>query len=286
MGLRGLIVASVLAGSAALGLTPAPAFAQEAWQTVPDPAPLPPPDSSGNVPVNGLQIYYEVHGTSGPWIIFLHGGEGSALAWGNQVPAFDQHNRVLLIELRGHGRSTWDGKPITYEAMESDVIGVMDALKIDKADVVGWSDGGIVGLIMGIHDPSRVNKIVADGANTDPDGVDGSVFDSVPYNIPSTRDEDTYKALSPTPDQWDAFNTAINTMWENEPHITGQLGQITAPVLVMVGDHDLIKPEHTKMIADSIPNATLKIIPDAAHFIVWQQPAAFNAAVKDFLGVQ
>ncbi len=262
-----------------------PAMAQTAWETIPEPAAMPIADASATAHVNGLDIYYEVHGTPGPWIIFLHGGMGSALAWGNQISAFDTHNRVLLIESRGHGRSGWDGAPITYEAMASDVLGVMDVLGIAKADIVGWSDGGIIGLILGIDHADRVNKIVADGANTDPDGVDVSVLDKPPYSLPSDRDERIYKSLSPTPDRWQEFSDAINKMWETEPKITGKLGKITVPVLVMVGDHDLIKPDHTKMIADSIPGAKLVIVPDAAHFIVWQQPEAFNSVVKEFLGV-
>jgi pimeloyl-ACP methyl ester carboxylesterase len=262
------MIVGVLAGAAvAIAVSNLPAMAQAAWETVPDPAPLGPADDSGMADVNSTKIYYEIHGTSGPWIIFLHGGLGSALAWGNQVPDFAAHNRVLLIEARGHGRSGWDGKPITYDAMSSDTIGVMDKLGIAKADIVGWSDGAIVGLIMGIDYPDRVSRIVADGANTDPEGVDVAAFDKVPYNLPSDRDQAT-------------------KMWENEPHITDQLGKITAPVLVMAAEHDLILPAHTQMIADSIPGAKLVIIPDAAHFIVWQQPKAFTAAVKTFLGVE
>ncbi|MBC7739954.1 MAG: alpha/beta fold hydrolase [Candidatus Saccharibacteria bacterium] len=281
------MIVGILAGAAVvIAVSNLPAMAQAAWETVPDPAQLGPADDSGMADVNGTKIYYEIHGTSGPWIIFLHGGLGSALAWGNQVPDFAAHNRVLLIEARGHGRSGWDGKPITYDAMSSDTIGVMDKLGIAKADIVGWSDGAIVGLIMGIDYPDRVSRIVADGANTDPEGVDVAAFDKVPYNLPSDRDQATYKALSPTPERWDDFNAAINKMWENEPHITDQLGKITAPVLVMAGEHDLILPAHTQMIADSIPGAKLVIIPDAAHFIVWQQPKAFTAAVKTFLGVE
>ena len=278
----GIAVAVTLISLAA-GL---PATAQAVWETVPDPAPLPTADVQGTAAVNGTDIYYEVHGTSGPWIIFLHGGLGTALAWGNQVPAFDAHNRVVLIELRGHGRSGWDGGPITYEAMATDVIGVMDALDIPKADIVGWSDGAIVGLILGITYADRVDKIVADGANADPDGVDVRVLDQPPYSLPSDRDARNYAALSPTPDRWQAFSDAINTMWETEPHIADQLSAITVPVLVMAGEHDLIKPEHTQMIADRIPGAVLDIVPDAAHFIVWQQPDAFNRDVKAFLGVE
>ncbi len=286
MRVRGLCVGAFLSVSAAIGLGSTSAMAQAVWETVPDPAPMLSADTSGVLQVNGTPIYYETHGKSGPWIIFLHGGLGSALAWGNQVPAFAAHNRVLLIESRGHGRSGWDGKPITYEAMASDTVGVMDQLGIAKADLVGWSDGAIIALIMGISYADHVDKIVSDAANTDPEGVDAAVLDKPPYSLPSDRDEKTYKSLSPTPDRWEAFSAAINKMWETEPHITDQLGKITVPVLVMVGDHDLIFPAHTQKIVDSIAGAKLIIVPDAAHFIVWQQPDSFNKAVKAFLGVQ
>lgn len=284
MKIRDVLVAVSVALASFSGTLPA--LAQSVWETIPDPAPMPLADAHGMAHVNGIDIYYEVHGTTGPWIVFLHGGMGSALAWGNQVAAFDTHNRVLLIESRGHGRSGWDGTPIKYEAMASDVLGVMDVLGIAKADIVGWSDGGIIGLILGIDHADRVNKIVADGANTDPDGVDTSVLDKPPYSLPSDRDERIYKSLSPTPERWKEFSDAINKMWETEPQITDQIGRITVPVMVMAGEHDLIKPEHTKMIVTSIPGAQLVIVPDAAHFVVWQQPEAFNAAVKAFLGVE
>ena len=259
------------------------ARAQNRWDVVPDPATLPAPDASGTVAVNGLQIYFEIHGTGGPWIIFLHGGMGSALTWGNQVPVFAAHNRVLLIESRGHGRSSWDGQPITYEKMASDVVGVMDALGIAKAPIVGWSDGGIIALILGIDHADRVERIVADGANTDPDGVDADPDDDGKGG-PDDPGED-YATLSPD-DRAAAFAAAIARMWRTEPNITDKLGRIDVPVMVMAGQYDLIKPEHTDMIAQSIPGATEVIVPDTAHSVAWQDPDSFNRIVKDFLGVE
>lgn len=104
-------------------------------------------------------------------------------------------------------------------------------------------------------------------------------------SLPSDRDERIYKALSPRPERWKDVSDAIIKMWETEPQITGKLGQIAVPVLVVADDHDLIQPEHTKMIASSIAGTELFFVQDASHIVVWQQPEAFSDAVKAILGV-
>jgi len=256
------------------------------WKALPAPLPLPAADVSGTVAVQGERVYFETHGTHGPWIIFLHGGTASVLSWGSQVPAFSRNNRVLLIESRGHGRSTWDGTPLSYDRMASDTVAVMDALGIDKAPVVGWSDGGNTALIMGIKFPDRVEKIVTSGSNAEPGGIDTSVFDKPPYTFPNDSSERSYKIISPTPERWEAFRDAVFKMWEAEPHIAGQLGQIKVPVLVMVGEYDVIKAEHTKMIVDSIAGAREAVLPGASHYALFEDPDTFNRTVKDFLGVK
>lgn len=256
------------------------------WETIPEPAPMPAADASGYVANDDEKVYFETHGTSGPWIIFLHGGTGSALSFGNQVPAFAGHNRVLLIEMRGHGRSTWNGEPLTYEKMADGVVRVMDALGIAKASIVGWSDGGDVAFIIAADHPDRVEKFVTSGSNVEPEGLDTSVYDKPPYNTPSKRSENAYKALSATPEKWETFRDGIYKMWENEPHLTAKLKLIKAPALIMVGDHDVIKAEHTKMIVDSIAGARTVVVPDTAHYVLLQDPDNFNRIVKEFLGVE
>jgi len=183
MQINSLIKASVLAIFGLVG----PALAENAWETIPDPASLPQPALSGTAAIGGETVYFETHGTTGPWIIFLHGGTGSVLDWGSQVPAFAEHNRVLLIESRAHGRSTWDGTPLSYDRMASDVIVVMDALGIESAPMVGWSDGGNVALIVGINHPDRVQKIVTSGSNADPAGIDLEILKQPPYSTPDDR---------------------------------------------------------------------------------------------------
>ena len=117
------------------------AAAEEVWQTLP-PTPIrPPAEVEGKAPVNGVEIYYAEYGSGQP-VILLHGGLGNSDYWGDLIPTLAPHYRVITMDSRGHGRSTRDdAQPYGYDPMASDVIGLMDHLKLDKADIVGWSDG-------------------------------------------------------------------------------------------------------------------------------------------------
>lgn len=263
------------------------ARAENPWEVIPDVPELPAADASGTAATaNGEHVYYEIHGTSGPWIIFLHGGTGSALSWGNQVPEFSTHNRVLLIESRGHGRSTWNGTPLHYDEMADDVVKVMDALGIPKARIVGWSDGGDIAMIMAIRYPGRVEKFLTAGSNADTDAYDADNLANPPYTVPNDRSENAYKRLSPTPERWTEFRDAVYEMWSREPHILDQLKDIEAPALIVVGQYDAISVEHARLIADSIPGAEAVVMPDTSHYLPLQVPDEFNALVKEFLDVQ
>jgi pimeloyl-ACP methyl ester carboxylesterase len=213
----------------------------------------------------------------------LHGGLGVADYWGNQVPEFAKDHQVLLIESRGHGRSTRDDTRYTYELMEGDVIAVMDKLGIAKASVVGWSDGGIIALVMALKNPDRVDKIVALGANSDPTGVDMNVANGATFGQYVTNAGSNYERVSPTPKDYNNFVAAISKMWETEPNFTDKLGQIKTPTLIMAGQYDVITDAHTRMMAEKIPGAKLEIIPNTAHFVIWQDPETFNRLVRAFL---
>ncbi|MDR3674335.1 MAG: alpha/beta fold hydrolase, partial [Acidobacteriota bacterium] len=121
-----------------------PALAQNPWKRLPPTPALPPPLHSGTAPVNGIRLWYAVFGHGAP-VILLHGGMANSNYWGLQIPTLAQRFEVIVIDSRGHGRSTRTAAPITYHLMASDVVALMDALHIPKAAVVGWSDGAIIG---------------------------------------------------------------------------------------------------------------------------------------------
>jgi pimeloyl-ACP methyl ester carboxylesterase len=189
------------------------------------------------------------------------------------------------MDSRGHGRSSFDDKPITYELMASDVLALMDHLQIAKASIVGWSDGGIIGLEIAIHHPERLNKVVAYGANFDPSGVRLDVGTNPIFNAYIERASADYKALSPAPERWDEFLANIGTMWATLPNYTEeQLKSITTPFLILDGAREeAIDLNQTKLMALLIPGAELMIMPDTGHFAMFEQPEEFNQIVLDYL---
>ena len=150
------------------------ARAAERWEMLPPTPAAIPAARSGHADVNGISVYYAVYG-SGPPVILLHGGLANADYWGNQIKALMPRRTVIVMDSRGHGRSTRDTRPYGYDLMADDVVGLMDFLKVPKADVVGWSDGGILGLDLAIRHKDRVGKVFAFAANTVPSGVKDDV---------------------------------------------------------------------------------------------------------------
>ncbi len=261
------------------------AAAEPLWQTLP-PTPAPVAgEHSGHAKVNGISLYYATIG-HGPPVVLLHGGLSNSDYWGNQVKALAPHHTVIVMDSRGHGRSTRDARSYGYDLMADDVVALLDALHLAKADVVGWSDGAILGLDLAIRHPDRVGKVFAFAANTLTSGVQEGVEKNTTFARFIARAGDEYARLSATPKEYDAFVAQISKMWESEPNWTeDQLRSIKSPVLVVDGDHDeAIKRAHTEYIAATIPGAGLLILPNSSHFAFLQDPVLFNAALLHFLG--
>ena len=262
-----------------------PAAAAERWETLPPtPAPLA-TSQSGQKHANGIDIHYAMYG-HGSAVIFLHGGLANADYWGKQVRAIASHHTVILMDSRGHGRSTRDAPPYGYDLMADDVVALMDELKIRKADIVGWSDGGIIGLDLAMRHKERVGKVFAFAANTVTSGVIEGVEKNPTFARYIERAGHEYAAHSATPKDYDAFVDQISKMWAEQPNWSdAQLKTIDTPVLVVDGDHDeAIKREHTEYIAATIPHAGLLILPNVSHFAFLQDPKQFNFAILHFLG--
>ena len=268
---------------AAILVTAAAARAEPQWLVLPPTPGLPQAEESGLAPVNGIKIWYATFGRGEP-VILLHGGLANSNYWGRQVPALAEKYRVIVMDSRGHGRSLRDGKPYGYELMASDVLALMDFLKIPNAAVVGWSDGAILGLDIAIRHPERLNKLFAFAANSDPSGVK-DIGKSPVFSAFIARAEKEYQLLSPTPDQYKSFLEQIGKMWETQPNYTAeQLQRITVPTWIVDGDHDeAIKRENTEFMAARIPGAGLLIQPEVSHFSFLQDPQQFTNDVLHFL---
>ena len=264
-----------------------PASAAERWETLPPtPAPIA-TDRSGQAEVNGISIHYAIYG-QGPPVIFLHGGLANADYWGGQVLPVAAHHTVILMDSRGHGRSTRDARPYGYDLMADDVVALMDRLKVAKADIVGWSDGGIIGIDLAMRHRDRVGKVFAFAANTVTSGVKDGVEKNPTFAAFIKRAGQEYQAYSATPGEYGAFVDQISKMWAEQPNWSdAQLRAIDTPILVVDGDHDeAIKREHTEYIAATIPHAGLLILPNTSHFAFLQDPQQFNFAILHLLGVE
>ncbi|HEX7885511.1 MAG TPA: alpha/beta hydrolase [Phenylobacterium sp.] len=235
------------------------------------------------VEVDGAQLYYETYGAGAP-VLVLHGGTAYLETMHHQIEALAPDHLVIAPDSRGHGRSTDGPGPLHYHQMAEDMVALMDRLHIPKADIVGWSDGGIVALDLAIHHPKRVGRIVTMGSNFDLTGL-GNLGPPAPADSPSVaRQRDAYRRMSPTPDHWPAFYGKVQTMWRTEPHFTRKdLSSIRSRVLVMAGESDSIPREHTDALASAIPGAQKVIIPHASHFALLTHPEAVNAAIIAFL---
>jgi pimeloyl-ACP methyl ester carboxylesterase len=247
-------------------------------------APLPDTNEQGYIENDGARIWYAAYGSGAP-VILLHGGLGHSGNWGYQVPALVESGyRAVVLDSRGHGRSTRDARPFTYELMASDVLAVMDALQLDKAALAGWSDGACTALILASNAPARVAGVFFFACNMDPSGAKEFEFGPVVQRCFNRHVKD-YAQLSATPDQFDEFSEAVGLMQRTQPNYSAaDLAQIQVPVAIVHSEHDeFIKREHAEYLARSIPHAQFIYLPGVSHFAPLQRPEQFNSAMLAFL---
>ncbi len=161
---------------------------------------MPPAKTSGMAPVNDIKMYYAEYGAGDP-ILFIHGGLGSADVWGRQVENFAKDHLVIVADSRGHGRSTRSRQPFGYDLMTSDYVALLDYLKLDKVTLVGWSDGGIIGIDMAMKHPEKLTRVIAQAANVTTEGVKPDVMTNKTFSDYINCAGEAYKKLSPTPER-------------------------------------------------------------------------------------
>jgi pimeloyl-ACP methyl ester carboxylesterase len=270
--------------AACLALFAAAAAAGDRWLAIPEAAPMPAPAKSGMAPVNGIEMYYAVYGAGDP-VLLIHGGLGHADIWGAQVADLMRDHMVIVADSRGHGRSTRNAEPFGYALMASDYLALLDVLGVQKVDLVGWSDGGIIGLEIAMRHPERLGRLFAHAANITVDGVDPAVADNATFGLYIERMGADYARLSPTPGEYEAFLAQIGQMWASQPNWPdAEVAKITVPTAVVLGEHDeAITRAHTEHMAKVIPGAELIILPQVSHFAMLQAPEEYTAAVRAFL---
>lgn len=224
----------------------------------------------------GIKIYYETYGKGRP-LLLLHGNGGSMAAFKHQIPYFARHYHVIAVDSRAQGKSADPQDSLSYDMMADDFDALLDHLHVKSCDVIGWSDGGIDGLLLAIRHPDKVKALAVTGANLAPDS---SAFGSKDYNDMLVEDA-RLKKLAVNPKGKHDYK--LLHLMVVEPHLKPEdLKQIHCPTLVIGGDHDLIPTHHTMLIAESIPGAYLWILPDSGHDTLIKYKNDFNHRVDRF----
>ena len=257
----------------------------QSWQIIPPTPDLPAPKRTGYVSINNVKIWFAEYGQGVP-VILLHGGLTNSNYWGKLIPALDKHYRVIVMDSRGHGRSTLGNEPCSYHLMAKDVLSLMDFLHLQKAAIVGWSDGANTGLNIAIHHPERLSRLFAFGGNSNPEAT-LDVSQSPAFDDFTKRIRKEYMILSPAPSiaNYKLLNHRVLKMWDSQPNFTTKaLKLINVPTWIVAGDHDeAVKRSNTEYMARIIPHARLLIEHNVGHFSFLQDPKQFNHDVLDFL---
>ena len=220
-----------------------------------------------------IELFYTKTG-SGPPLLLLHGNGEDGTYFVHQVEEFSRDFTVYAIDTRGHGQSPRGGAPFTISQFADDLLAFMDRQGLPRADILGFSDGGNIALIFALRHPDRVRRLILNGANLDPKGVKPLVQLPIVLGY-------HFASLSKSPKA--KARAELLGLMVNEPHINpAELGKLSMPVLVIAGTRDMIRENHTRLIANRIPNARLVLIP-GDHFIANKAPAAFDRAVRQFL---
>jgi pimeloyl-ACP methyl ester carboxylesterase len=231
--------------------------------------------------IRGFKMYCEIYGEGQP-VLIIHGNGGSIGNFARNIPYFAAKYKVIIADSRAQGRSADPGDSLTYEMMADDLAALLDQLHVDSADVIGWSDGGINGVLLAIRHPEKVKKLAVTGTNLWPDStaVFQEVWDMIRPAYAKIREKMATGAVM-SPRERTEFK--LLRLLCDEPHIPlGDLHKISCPTLVIGGDHDVIKPAHTLLIAENIPHSYLWILPNSGHSTPVVYSDLFNSTVDGF----
>jgi pimeloyl-ACP methyl ester carboxylesterase len=248
--------------------------------------------TSGYADVNGLHMYYEVQGKGTP-LVLLHGGMLTIdLSFAGLIPTLAKEHQVIAVETQGHGRTADIDRPITPTAMAGDVVALLDQLGVDRAHVLGHSMGAATTIELAVSHPDRVRSIVPISASVRPDGMHEDLTDPAKFatstRMPTQQDftdfRSAYEQLSPHPERFDQFlATLSNSTADLQGWTDEQLAGITAPTLIVCGDHDFVTVEHAALMQHVIPGSHLAVLPDTTHMQATRRAALLLPMLADFL---
>jgi len=228
--------------------------------------------------LNGNRFYYEEYGHGQP-VLFIHGNGGSIADFKNQIGTFARHHRVIVMDSRGQGKSEAGSEKLTYEQMTQDSNALLEYLKLSHVNVLGWSDGGIIGLLLTIGHPDKVGMLAVMGANLEPEAAYSWATDGI-VRVRTRLNLELAHSTDPKPIQ---IQLQLLDLLGTQPHIpVAALGKIQIPTLVMAGDRDVIRDDHTLSIFHGLPKSQLAIFPGATHMLPLEDAARFNQTVLNF----
>lgn len=241
------------------------------------------------VDVNGVHTYYEVEGTGDP-LVLLHGGLCAIETLAGLRAGLAGSYRVYLPERRGHGRTPDVDGPYSYDLFADDTIAFVDAVGLESAHIVGFSDGATVGLLTALRRPDLVRSLVHIGQQVNPSGLrpeflEAMKLDAMPQGMLPPVLRELYAAASPDgPEHWDVVVGKVWRMVRTEPDIAfTELEQLRAPTLVMMGEHDIATESHGVQMERAIPDAKLVVVPDATHGLPMEKPDVAAGLILEFL---
>ena len=244
------------------------------------------------IPINDVKLYYEVYGEGQP-LLLLHGNGSSIGAFNNQIPELSKKYKVYAIDSRAQGRSSDSTEALSYKLMADDMAQFIKNLGLTNVNIVGWSDGAIIGIELAYAYPELLNKVVAIGANYNHDNflaaVDRFEMEKDDPLIVSTnnwvkKNHTSLERLSPNPSKLPAIRKKLANLMEQYPNFNADsLKKIQTPFLIVAADNDIITIDHTVSLYKHLPNAYLFIVPSASHLSLAEFPTLINGEIMRFL---
>jgi pimeloyl-ACP methyl ester carboxylesterase len=277
-----LIVAVILLAGCTLQIDPENERVQAMDETI--------QTESGYIDVNGLHMYYEIHGENqgeGQPLVLLHGGlTDIKTSFGTVIPMLAKSRQIIAVEQQAHGHTADIDRPLTFEQMADDTAALLRQIGVEKADFFGYSDGGNVAIAIAIRHPDLVRKVAVAGTNFNNEGLQPGLvefFESATAEDLGPEMRDLYASVAPNPDDWP---TLVEKVMQQALAFEGwspeQLQTINAPVLFVIGDADIVRPEHAVEMVHLLPYANLAVLPNTDHFMRLQSPEWLLSMLTDF----